>query len=84
MFNVEYMNCTWDSSSEPQPSNLTLHYWYEKGRGNSTRESEGGGLDVRDFMGTKKVGSHCLIRPPHYFLTVVSQFKGDEAGLWYL
>lgn len=30
VFNVEYMNCTWNSSSEPQPTNLTLHYRYEK------------------------------------------------------
>ncbi|ELK15656.1 Cytokine receptor common gamma chain [Pteropus alecto] len=29
VFNVEYMNCTWNSSSELQPTNLTLHYWYE-------------------------------------------------------
>ena len=41
VFNVEYMNCTWNSSSEPRPTNLTLHYWYEKGRGDSTREYEG-------------------------------------------
>ncbi|XP_020006705.1 cytokine receptor common subunit gamma [Castor canadensis] len=29
VFNVEYMNCTWNSTSEPQPTNLTLHYWYK-------------------------------------------------------
>ncbi|XP_049727633.1 cytokine receptor common subunit gamma isoform X1 [Elephas maximus indicus] len=29
VFNVEYMNCTWNSSSEPQPTNLTLRYWYK-------------------------------------------------------
>ncbi|XP_062039785.1 cytokine receptor common subunit gamma [Lepus europaeus] len=29
VYNVEYMNCTWNSSSEPQPTNLTLHYRYE-------------------------------------------------------
>ncbi|KAM6151232.1 cytokine receptor common subunit gamma [Rhynchocyon petersi] len=29
VFNVEYMNCTWNSSSEPQPTNLTLYYWYK-------------------------------------------------------
>lgn len=33
VFNLEYMTCTWNSSSEPQPTNLTLRYWYEKGRG---------------------------------------------------
>lgn len=27
VFNGEYMNCTWNSSSELQPTNLTLHYW---------------------------------------------------------
>lgn len=26
VFNVEYMNCTWNSSSEAQPTNLTMHY----------------------------------------------------------
>ncbi|XP_049623273.1 cytokine receptor common subunit gamma [Suncus etruscus] len=29
VFNLEYMNCTWNSSSEAQPTNLTLHYWYK-------------------------------------------------------
>ncbi|XP_066105185.1 cytokine receptor common subunit gamma [Saccopteryx bilineata] len=29
VFNVEYMNCTWNSSSEPRPTNLTMHYWYK-------------------------------------------------------
>ncbi|XP_036030862.1 cytokine receptor common subunit gamma isoform X1 [Onychomys torridus] len=30
VFNVEYMNCTWNSSSEPQLTNLTLHYRYQR------------------------------------------------------
>ncbi|KAL1767022.1 cytokine receptor common subunit gamma isoform X1 [Sigmodon hispidus] len=30
VFNVEYMNCTWNSSSEPQATNLTLHYRYQR------------------------------------------------------
>nr|XP_003470999.2 cytokine receptor common subunit gamma isoform X1 [Cavia porcellus] len=29
VFNGEYMNCTWNSSSEPQPTNLTLQYGYK-------------------------------------------------------
>lgn len=29
VFNIEYMNCTWNSGSDPQPTNLTLHYWYK-------------------------------------------------------
>ena len=51
VFNVEYMNCTWNSSSEPQPNNLTLHYGYEKGRGGGGGGDdgvEGGGGDVKD------------------------------------
>ncbi|XP_072482760.1 cytokine receptor common subunit gamma isoform X2 [Notamacropus eugenii] len=28
VFNGEFMNCTWDSSSGPQSTNLTLYYWY--------------------------------------------------------
>lgn len=40
VFNVEYMNCTWNSSSELQPTNLTLHYWYEKGRGDIAQGRE--------------------------------------------
>ncbi|XP_068918466.1 cytokine receptor common subunit gamma isoform X3 [Petaurus breviceps papuanus] len=28
VFNVEFMNCTWDSTSGPQSANLTLYYWY--------------------------------------------------------
>ncbi|XP_004777271.1 cytokine receptor common subunit gamma isoform X1 [Mustela putorius furo] len=38
VFNVEYMNCTWDSSSEPQPSNLTLHYWYKNSNDDKVQE----------------------------------------------
>ncbi|XP_036161814.1 cytokine receptor common subunit gamma isoform X4 [Myotis myotis] len=37
VFNVEYINCTWNSSSEPQPTNLTLHYWY-KNSGHNIQE----------------------------------------------
>ncbi|XP_074058759.1 cytokine receptor common subunit gamma [Macrotis lagotis] len=28
VFNVEFMNCTWDGSSGPQSTNLSLYYWY--------------------------------------------------------
>ncbi|XP_043830390.1 cytokine receptor common subunit gamma [Dromiciops gliroides] len=28
VFNVEFMNCTWDGGSGPQSTNLTLYYWY--------------------------------------------------------
>ncbi|XP_074133386.1 cytokine receptor common subunit gamma [Sminthopsis crassicaudata] len=28
VFNVEFMNCTWERSSGPQSTNLTLYYWY--------------------------------------------------------
>ncbi|XP_032706640.1 cytokine receptor common subunit gamma-like [Lontra canadensis] len=38
VFNVEYMNCTWNSSSEPQPSNLTLHYWYKNSNDDKVQE----------------------------------------------
>ncbi|XP_040856562.1 cytokine receptor common subunit gamma isoform X1 [Ochotona curzoniae] len=38
VFNVEYMNCTWNSSSEPQPTNLTLHYRYENTDNSKFRE----------------------------------------------
>nr|KAF6492355.1 hypothetical protein HJG59_009567 [Molossus molossus] len=38
VFNVEYMNCTWNSSSEPQPSNLTLHYWYQNSEHDQVQE----------------------------------------------
>ncbi|XP_029785799.1 cytokine receptor common subunit gamma [Suricata suricatta] len=38
VFNVEYMNCTWNSSSEPQPTNLTLHYWYKNSNDDRVRE----------------------------------------------
>ncbi|XP_004694490.1 PREDICTED: cytokine receptor common subunit gamma [Condylura cristata] len=30
VFNGDYMNCTWNSSSASQSTNLTLHYWYQK------------------------------------------------------
>ncbi|XP_056665497.1 cytokine receptor common subunit gamma isoform X1 [Monodelphis domestica] len=32
VFNVEFMNCTWDNSSGPQSTNLTLYYWYREPR----------------------------------------------------
>lgn len=38
VFNVEYMNCTWNSSSEPQPTNLTLHYWYKNSNDDKIQE----------------------------------------------
>ncbi|KAM4818366.1 cytokine receptor common subunit gamma isoform 2-T2 [Thomomys bottae] len=38
VFNVEYMNCTWNSSSEPQPTNLTLHYLYKNSDHNAFQE----------------------------------------------
>lgn len=38
VFNVEYMNCTWNSSSEPQPTNLTLHYWYKNSDNEKAQE----------------------------------------------
>ncbi|XP_077619362.1 cytokine receptor common subunit gamma isoform X1 [Crocuta crocuta] len=38
VFNVEYMNCTWNSSSEPQPTNLTLHYWYKNSNDDRVQE----------------------------------------------
>ncbi|XP_069896383.1 LOW QUALITY PROTEIN: cytokine receptor common subunit gamma [Dipodomys merriami] len=38
VFNVEYMNCTWNSSSEPQPTNLTLHYLYKNSDNNTFQE----------------------------------------------
>ncbi|GAB5584681.1 interleukin-13 receptor subunit alpha-2 isoform X1 [Prionailurus iriomotensis] len=56
VFNVEYMNCTWNSSSEPHPTNLTLHYWYEKGRGEH-RGVRGGGLDGTSWGPRKRVAS---------------------------
>lgn len=59
VFNVEYMNCTWNSSSEPQPTNLTLHYRYEKG-GWVAQERKEGGLAERDCMGIQKEGSQLL------------------------
>nr|ABS59294.1 interleukin 2 receptor gamma [Sus scrofa]BAC98339.1 interleukin 2 receptor gamma [Sus scrofa] len=38
VFNVEYMNCTWNSSSELQPTNLTLHYWYKTSNDDKVQE----------------------------------------------
>ncbi|XP_002929092.1 cytokine receptor common subunit gamma isoform X2 [Ailuropoda melanoleuca] len=38
VFNVEYMNCTWNSSSEPQPINLTLNYWYKNSKDDKVQE----------------------------------------------
>lgn len=63
VFNVEYMNCTWNSSSEPQPTNLTLHYRYEKGEWVVAQERKEGGLAETDCMGIKEEGSQLLRHP---------------------
>ncbi|CAK6450452.1 unnamed protein product [Pipistrellus nathusii] len=53
VFNVEYINCTWNSSSEPQPTNLTLHYWY-KNSGHNIQE-------CGHYLYTSEITSGCWL-----------------------
>ncbi|XP_057616078.1 cytokine receptor common subunit gamma [Chionomys nivalis] len=54
VFNVEYMNCTWNSSSEHQPTNLTLHYRYQRSD-NKFRE-------CRHYLFSEEITSGCHIQ----------------------
>lgn len=55
VFNVEYMNCTWNSSSERQPTNLTMHYRY-KGSDNNTFQ------ECSHYLFSKEITSGCQIQ----------------------
>ncbi|XP_062940736.1 cytokine receptor common subunit gamma [Cynocephalus volans] len=70
VFNVEYMNCTWDSSSEPQPTNLTLRYWY-KNSGNDKVQECG------HYLFSEEITSGCWLQKKeiHLYQTFVVQLQ---------
>ncbi|XP_021009284.1 cytokine receptor common subunit gamma isoform X1 [Mus caroli] len=55
VFNIEYMNCTWNSSSEPQATNLTLHYRYKVSDNNTFQECS-------HYLFSKEITSGCQIQ----------------------
>ncbi|XP_004480108.1 cytokine receptor common subunit gamma isoform X2 [Dasypus novemcinctus] len=55
VFNTEYMNCTWNSSSEPQPTNLTLRYWYQSSDDAKVQE-------CGHYLFSEKIASGCWFR----------------------
>uniref|UniRef100_A0A7N4PXZ2 Cytokine receptor-like factor 2-like domain-containing protein n=1 Tax=Sarcophilus harrisii TaxID=9305 RepID=A0A7N4PXZ2_SARHA len=55
VFNVEFMNCTWDSSSGPQSTNLTLYYWYRGPPKECSRYLFTGALTSGCWFGSKDI-----------------------------
>uniref|UniRef100_A0A8C5KF71 Cytokine receptor common subunit gamma n=1 Tax=Jaculus jaculus TaxID=51337 RepID=A0A8C5KF71_JACJA len=76
VFNVEYMNCTWNSSSEPQPTNLTLHYRYMNTDNDKFRE-------CGHYMFSEEITSGCWLQKEeiHLYQTFVVQLQ-DPAKPW--
>ncbi|XP_007957072.1 cytokine receptor common subunit gamma [Orycteropus afer afer] len=70
VFNVEYMNCTWNSSSEPQPTNLTLHYWYKNSDNDQAQE-------CGHYLFSEEITSGCWIQKEeiHLYQTFVVQLQ---------
>ncbi|XP_031221568.1 cytokine receptor common subunit gamma isoform X2 [Mastomys coucha] len=73
VFNVEYMNCTWNSSSEPQATNLTLHYRY-KGSDNNTFQ------ECSHYLFSKEITSGCQIQKEdiELYRTFVIQLRDPQ------
>ncbi|XP_047392042.1 cytokine receptor common subunit gamma isoform X1 [Sciurus carolinensis] len=72
VFNVEYMNCIWNSSSEPRPTNLTLHYWYKKSD-NKVRE-------CGHYLFSEAITSGCWFQKEEIYLyqTFVVQLRDPQ------
>ncbi|XP_008047055.1 cytokine receptor common subunit gamma isoform X2 [Carlito syrichta] len=70
VFNVEYMNCTWNSSSEPHPTNLTLRYWYRKSDNDTVQE-------CGHYLFSGEITSGCQLqkREIHLYQTFVVQLQ---------
>ncbi|XP_011731069.1 cytokine receptor common subunit gamma [Macaca nemestrina] len=70
VFNVEYMNCTWNSSSEPQPTNLTLHYWYKNSDNDKVQKCS-------HYLFSEEITSGCQLQKKeiHLYQTFVVQLQ---------
>ncbi|XP_006868596.1 PREDICTED: cytokine receptor common subunit gamma [Chrysochloris asiatica] len=70
VFDVEYMNCTWNSSSEPQPTNLTLHYWYTNSDNDKAQE-------CGYYLFSEQITSGCWFQKEeiHLYKTFVIQLQ---------
>ncbi|KAM8895717.1 cytokine receptor common subunit gamma [Lycaon pictus] len=70
VFNVEYMNCTWNSSSEPRPTNLTLHYWYKNSNDDKVQE-------CGHYLFSREVTAGCWLQKEeiHLYETFVVQLR---------
>ncbi|KAI5941196.1 cytokine receptor common subunit gamma [Manis javanica] len=73
VFNVEYMNCTWNSSSEPQPTNLTLYYWYKNSDDDKVRE-------CGHYLFSEEITSGCWLQKEeiHLYQTFVVQLQDPQ------
>ncbi|XP_016062906.1 PREDICTED: cytokine receptor common subunit gamma isoform X1 [Miniopterus natalensis] len=73
VFNVEYMNCTWNSSSKPQPTNLTLHYWYENSDHDKVQE-------CGHYLYSSEITSGCWLGKEeiHLYHTFVVQLQDPQ------
>ncbi|XP_053435146.1 cytokine receptor common subunit gamma [Nycticebus coucang] len=69
VFNVEYMNCTWNISSEPQPTNLTLRYWYK----NSDNDVQ----ECGHYLFSEEISFGCWLQKKeiHLYQTFVVQLQ---------
>ncbi|XP_050998022.1 cytokine receptor common subunit gamma isoform X2 [Acomys russatus] len=74
VFNVEYMDCTWNSSSEAQPTNLTLHYRYQRSDENKFRECS-------HYLFSEEITSGCHIEKEEIMLyqTFVLQLQDPQS-----
>uniref|UniRef100_A0A8C9B5T9 Cytokine receptor common subunit gamma n=1 Tax=Prolemur simus TaxID=1328070 RepID=A0A8C9B5T9_PROSS len=76
VFNVEYMNCTWNISSEPQPTNLTLHYWYKNSDNDKAQE-------CGHYLFSEGITSGCRLEKKeiHLYQTFVVQLQDPREAM---
>ncbi|XP_012499351.1 PREDICTED: cytokine receptor common subunit gamma [Propithecus coquereli] len=76
VFNVEYMNCTWNISSEPQPTNLTLRYWYKNSDNDKVQE-------CGHYLFSEEITSGCRLEKKeiHLYQTFVVQLQDPREAM---
>lgn len=74
VFDLEYMTCTWNSSSEPQPTNLTLRYWYKESNYDKVQECD-------HYLFSSEITSGCWVGKSniHLYVTFVVQLQDPRA-----
>ncbi|KAM5221936.1 cytokine receptor common subunit gamma [Ctenodactylus gundi] len=73
VFNGEYMNCTWNSSTEPQPTNLTLHYGYKTSDNYEVQE-------CGHYLFSEEITSGCWLQKEeiHLYQTFVVRLQDPQ------